>query len=81
MAFLRTTRDLGQAFAGPPGFPGDGLHMATDGLDADLVEEVDPEDLLVRQPVVGTLDLNDTDLAVLRVPHGQIRKSRPENIR
>jgi hypothetical protein len=42
-----------------------------------LGQELQPEDLLSRQPIVGTFDLDEGALADIGVPQGQVWKSRP----
>jgi hypothetical protein len=49
--------------------------MADERRDAVTVQELDPEDLLGGQPVVGTLHLNEMAHLEVRVPQGEVWKS------
>ena len=49
--------------------------VANERRDAVTVQELDPEDLLGGQPVVGTLDLNEMAHLEVRVPQGEVWKS------
>jgi hypothetical protein len=50
--------------------------VANERRDAVTVQELDPEDLLGGQPVVGTLDLNEMAHLEVRVPQGVVWKTR-----
>ena len=49
--------------------------MAHQGLDAVLVQILEPQDLLGRESIVGTLDFDEAAAASVRVPEGQVWKS------
>ena len=56
-------------------FAPSGLNVATHGFNADFAQKLNPQNLLIGQPVVGPFDLDDAKPFPRRIPQGQIRES------